>query len=292
MKKISTSPAAQLPDDFLWGQTVGLLLDALQIENLLSSLYRWSPALEVSLLYHGTQWAEVSRLSPCLVRVHDNDDPVLLQFLANTQARWGYLLVSDGSWEELLSHMRWLTSFHPPRDEEMFLRISDPEVAQALFAAEHNPGVEVFGPCQQIVVANTALGGWTQFKRPGEKNIPSYGAALVADYAQWTALQTVAFRKSTSDLYQHMQRSFPDYRADLTPVQRCEHFHQLACTAIDKGFTREQEIWLYANIFGFIGDEALAQHEDIFTLLTVPSELTGLQRVERAAALAAQRTQA
>lgn len=282
------SVQSSLPDDFPWGQTVGLLLDAIQVKNLLQRLYQWNPAPMVSVLYHGTRWAEISRLSPCLVRLHDADDPVLLQFLTHTQELWGYLLVSDGSWDELLAHMRWLTCFKPPEGEDMYLRISDPEVAHALFAAERDPGLDLFGPCQQIIVTNLTRDGWTQFKRLGDKYIPQYDKPFVASDAQWMALRGVAFDKSMGALHQHMQHFFPGYRADLTSGQRMEHIHQLARSAIKKGFETEQEIWLYANVFGFLGDDALEQHTDIAELLTVRSELSTLERVDRAATMAAE----
>jgi hypothetical protein len=87
-----------------------------------------------------------------------------------------------------------------------------------------------------------------------------------------------------------MQRLFPEYRAALVPQDRFEHVQQLTNSAVERGFTGEREIWLYANVFGFLGDDVLDQHPDIAELLTVKSELTSFQRVERAAELAAQRS--
>lgn len=286
---MNSEPSVQspLPDDFPWDQTVGLLLDAIQVKNLLQRLYQWNPAPKVSVLYHGTRWAEISRLSPCLVRLHDADDPVLSQFLAHAQDLWGYLLVSDGSWDELSAHMRWLTCFKPPQGEDMYLRISDPAVALALFAAERNPGPDLFGPCQEIIVSNAPRDGWTQLKRPGDKYVPPYDKSFVASDAQWMGLKGVAFDKSMGELYQHMQRFFPYYRAELTSEQRLKHIHQLARSAIEKGFETEQQIWLYANVFGFLGDDVLEQHPEIAELLTVRSELSTLERVDRAATMAA-----
>lgn len=289
MKKSPIPPVASLPADFPWGQTVGLLLDALQVENLVQRLYEWSPAPQVHLLYQGTQWAEINHLSPCLIQLHTPDDPVLSQFLSNTRKLWGYLLASDGTWDELLAHLRWLTCFQPPQDEELFLRISDPVVARALFAAEHHPGATLFGPCQQIIVANAPLEGWAQFKRSGEKALPGYDKPFMANEAQWAALKAATLDKSVSALYQHMERFFPAYQADLTPAQRLGHIHQLAVSAMEQGFQSEREIWLYANVFGFLGDEPLEQHPDILELLTVNSEMTFFERVSRAAALAAER---
>jgi hypothetical protein len=279
-----------LPDDFPWDQTVGLLLDALQVKDLLRCVYEWSAAVQVDVLYLGTQWASISHCSPCLIRPRDRDDPVLLQFLANTEHQWGYLLISDGPWQQLLAHIRWLTSFQAPQYEEMYLRISDPAVARALFSADVYPPSQLFGPCQQVIVANSPLSGWTAYRRNAEAVIPIYQKPYMASDAQWAALKTVAFDKSIARLYLHMQRFFPDYRADLSPQYRLKHIHRLACSAIEKGFEREREIWLYTNVFGFLGDDVLVQHPDIAELLTIKSELTSFQRVERAAELAAQRS--
>lgn len=289
MSRSAATLAGPLPHDFPWLHSVGLLLDALEIEELLKHVFQWSEAPEVDVLYHQTQWAGISQLSPCLIRVRSEDDPVLLQFLANVEKPWGYLWVCDGSWSQLVAHVRWLTSFRPPQGEEMYLRISDPAVAHALFADERGPGVELFGPCSEIIVAQPVPGGWKRYRRSGAQVIPSYDDPYMASSAQWAALKAIAYSKSVAALYRHMQRFFPEYNADLTPAQRLEHLQRLVRQAIDDGFAAEREIWLYANIFGFLGDSVFEQHPDIQALLQ-DLELTPFERVDRAAALAAQRS--
>jgi hypothetical protein len=290
MNNQSTRTAIALPDDFPWHQTVGLLLDAIQIKDLLRRLYEWSGAPEFDVLYTSTQWAEISNLSPCLIRVRDPYDPALQAYLANTGDDWGYLLVSDGSWDELLAHMRFLTSFCPMAEEEMYLRISYPDVAHALFAPECHPGAEVFGPCVQVVVANDTFEGWQQYSRPGARPLTVPNTPYRPNDAQWVALQATGLRHTVKNLYRHMVEFFPAYRPDLAPRQRFECVHQLADSAIESGFRTRQEIWLYANVFGFLGDEGVQSHPDIVNLLTTESDLTSLQRVDRAAALAQQRS--
>lgn len=285
----SKSQAPQLPHDLPWNQTVGLLLDALAVENLIQRLYEWCDAPHIDLLYHRTQWVEISHLSPCLVHITHPEHPVLKQFLANIQEQWGYLLFSDAPWTQLLDHLRWLTSIQPAQADEMFLRISDPVVAHALFAVDLHPGTQVFGPCSQIIVVNTPLSGWQQYQRLGDTPPPQYRKPYRPGEAQWTALQAAAFRKSIGELYLHLQEFFPDYKVDLTPAQRLTHLHQLANSAIEQGFEDKRDIWLYANVFGFLGDQDMNLHTDIVELLTVKSDLTPFQRVDRASELAAQR---
>ncbi|MBC3950595.1 DUF4123 domain-containing protein [Pseudomonas folii] len=286
----SVTSAITLPDDFTWDKPVGLLLDAIQVENLLRSLYEWSPAPEAHVLYNGTRWACISQLSPCLVRIRDDQNPILQQFLANTAGSWGYLLVSDGSWDDLLAHMRWLTSIRPAEHDDMYLRISSPDVAHAIFAPEHHPDAKLFGPCQTVLVTQHPLPGWRQYPRPGERPSLRPVESFIPNDEQWAALQTVAYRMSVNQLYSHMSRFFPDYLSDLPPERRLERIHQLVESAIERGFRTRREIWLYANVFGFLGDEGLQSHPDIVELLNRKSDLTPHQRVDRAATLAAQRS--
>lgn len=290
MSPPSTVFSASLPDEFSWDQSVGLLLDALHVDNLIPQLYEWSDAPEIDVLYQGTQWAQLSEVSPCLLRLRRDDDPILLQFLANSQQQWGYLLVSDGPWEHLLAHMRWLTSIRSEPGDEMFLRISDPAVAHALFAAEQHPDAQLFGPCKQIIVANAPLDGWQLYARSGDVSAPDFNEPYASGPAQWAALKAAAFGKTVAELYRHMQRFFPEYQAHMPAAQRLEHLHALANSAIEQGFAGEQEIFLYANIFGFLGSQALQAQPDILELLTGHSELTSFQRVDCAATLAAQRS--
>lgn len=233
------TPAIQLPDDFAWDKPVGLLLDALQVENLLHRLYEWSPAPEVDVLYSGTIWAGISQISPCLVRLRTEDDPILLKFLANASANWGYLVVSDSSWDDLLAHMRWLTRFQPAQHDDMYLRISSPDVAHALFAPQHHPGVEVFGPCQTLLVTQPPVPGWRQYHRPGDRP-PSRPAELFTpNDAQWAGLESIAYCKSVHQLCEHLRRFFPQYLADLPPEQRIERIHQLVARPESRASERD-----------------------------------------------------
>ena len=45
---------------------------------------------------------------------------------------------------------------------------------------------------------------------------------------------------------------------------------------------------MYANVFGFLGGDVFELHPEIAELLTVRSELSTLERVDRAATMAAE----
>ncbi|MEA9997364.1 DUF4123 domain-containing protein [Pseudomonas sp. 10B1] len=123
-----THSRTALPDDIPWHQTVGLLLDAVQVEDLLKRLYQWVDSPCVNVLYLGTRFGALKDVSPCLVQIKGEYDPILAQFLENLDRHWGYLLISEGPWVQLVAHLRWLISIEHPSGQEMLLRIASTDV--------------------------------------------------------------------------------------------------------------------------------------------------------------------
>lgn len=60
----ATAKRIALPEDFPWQQSVGLLLDAVQVEKLLPRLFEWAEIPRVDVLYLTTRLAEFRDLSP------------------------------------------------------------------------------------------------------------------------------------------------------------------------------------------------------------------------------------
>jgi hypothetical protein len=243
-----------LPDDIPWHQSIGLLLDGVQVEDLLKRLYQWADAPTVKVLYLGSRFAALKQVSPCLVRIESADDSILAQFLACVDQQWGYLLVSDKPWEQLAAHLRWLMSVEHPSGQEILLRIACPAVADALFESA-DPAL--FGPVQRIVTADLAKGGWHQYNRPDEMLTLDHSKPYRLSEEQWLRLDNASTRKTVTELSQHMTLYFPDYYADLTEKERHEHFQALVHRAAGHGFQSKKELYLYCNAHGFVGPQAL-----------------------------------
>lgn len=279
-----------LPQGLPWNGTVGLLLDGVSVEKLPQHLYQWTENPEFEPLYLGTRWAELGDISPCLVQIKAQNNPVLTRFLNASRQEWGHLVFSDQSWEQLVAHFRWLTSVMHPLGEEVLLRIADPAVTHALLAhAETIKDPTLFGPCKQIVTADAALDCWYINNRPGNAPEPDHSKRYRLSEAQLSQLDEVNFRNVVMRLDAHMQEYFPSYQAQSTPQQRWEHLHALASTSYDRGFNTELDITLYANIHGFLGELALEEHPDLDAILKTPSEQTPAQRLERVADIAQER---
>jgi len=279
-----------LPQGLPWNGTVGLLLDGVSVEKLPQHLYQWTENPEFEPLYLGTRWAELGDISPCLVQIKAQNNPVLTRFLNASRQEWGHLVFSDQSWDQLVAHFRWLTSVMHPLGEEVLLRIADPAVTHALLAhAETIKDPTLFGPCKQIVTADAALDCWYINNRPGNAPEPDHSKRYRLSEAQLSQLDEVNFRNVVMRLDAHMQEYFPGYQAQSTPQQRWEHLHALASTSYDRGFNTELDITLYANIHGFLGERALEEHPDLDAILKTPSEQTPAQRLERVADIAQER---
>lgn len=287
---LATAKRIALPEDLPWQQSVGLLLDAIQVEELLSRLFEWAVIPSVDVLYLTTRLAELRDLSPCLVRLESASDPTLAQFLANVDQQWGYLLVSDEPWERVVAHLRWLTVIEYPSGQDMLLRIAYPPVADALFGAKY-PDSVLFGPCQHIFTADLARSGWHHYTRPGEIPPPQHNAPYRLNEKQRDSLDDASFRKRVTELSRHMKHYFPDYQADLTDQQYCEHLQALARRAVEHDFGSEKELYLYATAHGFMSEQALLDDRLIASLLQHNPNFPGTERAETLAHLAQIRSQ-
>jgi hypothetical protein len=287
---LATAKRIALPEDLPWQQSVGLLLDAIQVEKLLSRLFEWAVIPSVDVLYLTTRLAEFRDLSPCLVRLESASDPTLAQFLANVDQQWGYLLISDEPWERVVAHLRWLTVIEYPSGQDMLLRIAYPPVADALFGAEY-PDSVLFGPCQHIFTADLARSGWHHYTRPGEIPPPQHNAPYRLNEKQRDSLDDASFRKRVTELSRHMKHYFPDYQADLTDPQYCEHLQALALRAVEHDFGSEKELYLYATAHGFMSEQALLDDRLIASLLQHNPNFPGTERAETLAHLAQTRSQ-
>ena len=278
----------QLPAALPWDAPAYLLLDGISVESLAQRLYQWSELPDFDVLYLDTPWAELSDVSPCLVRLNGQQDPALAAFLRNSHDEWGYLLFSRASRAELLNHLRWLVSVRHPQGEDMLLRLADPAIVHVLFKqAARDNDVTLFGPIERAVVADRTQACWHQHQCPGSAEVVTrHDRPYQLSETQLEMLGEVGFRGILIRLDEHLRDYFPDYQPALSRPERWKHLRALAERAYAQGFQSEHDITLYANIFGLLGEDALQIHTDIAALLGQASPLTPSQRIEQAADLA------
>lgn len=277
-----------LPDDLPWTMPAYLLLDGVSVSNLAQRLHRWNNP--TYCLYQGTRWHELSDISPCLISLDGKHDSLLAYYQENAALEWGYLLFSATDATTLCSHWRRLLTVEHPGGIEVMPRFADPAVIHPLLVlAQQAQSSRWFGPVEQMCLPDSLQATWHQHARPEQAAPDTLDRYRLTD-EELTALGEVAFRRSVLDLSEHLYTYFPEFMASYPAQERLRYAQKVAEEAYRQGFTSEQEITLYANVFGYLAGQPVSDHADIVELLTVPTAQSPLTRVQRAAELARSRT--
>ena len=279
-------PIPALPSDLPWKKNSYLLLDAVSVEALPQKLYQWSENPIFEPLYLGTELQELIDLSPCLITLRGPHDPLVRVFLDNASQEWGYLAFSDAGFEATLQHLRWLRQVNVQNGETALLRLADPSVAHHLFALGTPT---LFGPFDRICTPDSLDGVWHTHQRTSVLVEQDHSRLYSLNEDELMALGEVSFRQTIISVGKHLGTFFPNYKANIQGRDRVSHIRGLAERAYQNGMCSEREILLFANVFGFLGEQPLQNHPDIEHLLNDRSSLTPSQRVEQAARLAEQR---
>ena len=269
-----------LPVDLPWGMPAYLLLDGVSVPGLVQQLHHWGNT--PYCLYWGTRWQEILDISPYLVALHGPDDPLLTHLVEHAGQEWGYMLFSDADPYSLCVHWRHLLSVEHLHDGEVMPRIADPAVMHALFSLAVQAGsARWFGPVASVCLPNGTEATWTYLERP-EPAIAEPETYRLTDQ-ELTALGEVGFRNFVLRLEEHLRFYFPSFLSSLPALERRQYVQKIADEAYRQGFSSEQEITLFSNVFGYLDGDPVADFPDIVQLLTEPTPDTPLSRVQRAA---------
>lgn len=275
-----------LPTDLPWSMQAALILDGVSLPNLPRKLYEWHPQPEFEPLYLGTDYEALLDLSPCLVRLSGSSDPILRHYLDHTGEECGFMLFSHATWQEQVQHMRWLSRVQAPHGEELLLRLADPAVFRALLADSNEAATApLMGPFELAFMPDALEGKWHKHRQLPGRRTPQSSPYKLND-EQLTRLGEVNFRNVTGKLDLYMQAQFPAYGSGWDRANRRTNLTSLADDAYAKGFCSEEEIFLYAKIFGLLGSKALEAHPDIAQLLEQRSTNTPSQRLHEAVEIA------
>lgn len=281
-----------LPDDLPWQPHAYLLLDGVSINNLRASVSEWFGTPEIQVLYATTPLASCNEISPCLITLNGPNTPGLEHYLAHSDEEWGYLIFSQASAFDVIRHLRGLLNAqYQPQGLNVWLRVADPAVMHAVLShATDTRKPEMFGPMERVVLPDVISNGWHQHARPEGtvRALPDgpYGVCEV----QQEKLDEVKFRAGIRFLEEHLSAKLPEYRADLTGSARWQCLRELAIRADGLGFSSDQDLCFYANVYGLLGDDVLLEHPDIAALITQPSGLSPSDRIKKAADLALSRS--
>lgn len=263
--------------------SISLLLDGVNVNNLLHRFYTQNNTSTFEVLYMQTPFAQLYDISPCLVKLDNANNPHLQAYLDNLNNEWGYLLISNQSWQQQIDHLRKLILVELPADnEQTILKIADPMVAKALFGlAEEQQDTQFFGPFNQIYTTDIIDGELNSYQRLDKAIIP-LAQPYKLTQEQNLALDKVEEKRNNYQLYQHMQQHFPHFLAHYPEPVKKQAIYQIIQEANSKGYKTPMEQTYYLNIQGYLGDEALQNYPEINSLVNQST----LEKIREAAKLA------
>lgn len=275
-----------LPSQLLWSGSVVLLLDGVSVNNILPKIYKMASKNTIECFYLNTRWDEIKDISPCAILLQSPQEPILQDFLSNLDKETGYLLFSQHSWQQIIIHLYSLMEVEEPiSHQNVMLRFADPAVMKALLRdSNHSRFHEIMGPIDLMVLPDSIQEQWHIIKN--DSSIIQKENFRLTD-EDIDSLSEVSFRQVIRDLNQHMLDYFPNYLINQSNVIRYKNLYAIAGEAYKKGFCSEQEITLYANVVGYLG-ENWCEFKDIAILLDNKSQLSHVERVQQAAKLAKQ----
>lgn len=276
-----TQQIAKLP----WQtHTISLLLDGINVKNLLHRFYTQNNTSTFEVLYLQTPFAQLYDISPCLVKLDNINNPHLQAYLNNLADDWGYILISDQTWQQQIDHLRNLILVQSSRDEEpTILKIADPLVAKSLFGlAQNQEDTQFFGAFTQIYTTDIIDNQLDSYQRPTDKHIVPLTLPYQLSKAQDEQLDKVETKRNNHKLYLHMQQYFPTFLANHSEPDKKQIICNLIQEAENKGYTTPMEQTYYLNIHGYLGNNVLQEHPNIFQLVQQQT----LQSLQKAAELA------
>lgn len=248
-------------------ESISLLLDGITIKNLLHNFYTQQNQSKFEVLYLQTPFAELYEVSPCLVKIDNSNNPHLKNYLSHLNEEWGYLLISEASWEEQVKHLRNLLVVKQPNDEQVILKIADPMVADALFGlAEKQADTAFFGPFKQVFTTNIIGNQVNTYQRP-EKDIHPLTIPYQLSNEQNEALDQLEIKRANHKLHQHMDRYFPNFLAYYPKETKKQAIDHLIHEANQLIYNTPMAQAYYLNIHGYLGDKTLENYPELSQLV-------------------------
>lgn len=275
------------------GRNRYLVLDGLKLEPLERWLYEHTAIPVYEPLYLGTSLEGCRGISPCLVKLEDND-PLWEIFLnKGAEDQWGWAFVSTATFDELLQHLRWLLFVEHPQEGEKVLRVGSPEVMKCLFSAECLPSKsELLGVLDVVWLPINERGVVSWYQVDNERTeLSKRKERFSLQQSHLDALSAIAWRRFAQELAKHLDTFFAD-----SPLLREQG---TSITAADKiisvtwelGFVGRRAHYYMANILGAHGEEALDKNAmpDIALNLLQPDHRAPMERLKAAAEASQQR---
>jgi len=271
---ISTVPVMSINEQ----ESLYLLVDGSQIEELAKKLYAISGDLNLEAIYLFEPYLELQSVSPYLIQVTDS---VKQWFLNLNQPTLGFFFSSPLVLRRVAENLRTLIKAETPYGSSVFVKFANSECAHVLLST-HSP--HLWQAMNKVWLPTRY--GWQHLTKPESLPQVSREQHKFND-EQWKLMGKITWRNSLDKIETHMLQWFPErYQQYFLQPQSLE---EQAQGAYQLGFGSERDLLLFFNVIGFLGLEAIASDQaypEIYQLIHQSSQQTPSQRIEQAAELA------
>ncbi len=276
---ISTMPAMPISED----ETLYLLVDGSQIEELAKKLYGIKGELNLEAIYLFEPYLELKSVSPYLIQVTDS---VKQWFLNLNQPTLGFFFSSPLVLRRVAEKLRTLIKAESPYGSSVFVKFANSECAHVLLCT-HCPHL---WQAMNKAWLPTRF-GWQYLTKPEPLPQVSEEPHKFND-EQWKLMGKIVWRNTLEKIETHMLRWFPEkHRLYFSEPYQLD---DQASAAYQLGFNSERDLLLFFNVIGFLGLEVITsdkEYPEIHQLIHQSSQQTPSQRIEQAAELAFQYSQ-
>ncbi|WP_421228704.1 DUF4123 domain-containing protein [Aeromonas enteropelogenes] len=276
-----------LPElDLAKGEHLYLLLDGAQIPDLERQLFDVTDKPAYQPLYLYSPWDSLREVSPCLVEANSQ----LLTWFQTLPANVGWLLASPLPLLPLAARLRQLIEVESPYGSRILLKLAQPDGMYRLLLDDEPclwEGIcQVWIPARRQLLPNAPVEWW--HKRVAPALGGRRGERLRLSDPQWMRLGEVTWLDTLGAVWRHMEKWFPTRLASQS--QPNEWIVQWAEWGYAQGFVTESDQLSLFTVLGHLGEQCVDPHhyQEVANLLTVSSQHTPSQRIERAAEWAEQ----
>lgn len=236
-------------------------------------------------IYLNTPYAELAPQSPKLVELSFESKLWSVFQRQGIYSQWGIVLFSLASFDELVAQCQWWIQVKTQTKMTGIFRLYDTNFCyQLLHHSNDDQRARLLGIVNMLCCFKD---GWHKFINPNPQRV-NYKTVLSLDDDQWQAVtgdKSAAFKKR---LHQHVLQLFPHLLKKKDLAQQQQWISMLLDEAKAMHFTAAQDIFMFVNIVGILGMDALNPkvHPEIYQLLTNQGEGAPSKRVQKAASLA------
>ncbi len=264
-------------------ETLYLLVDGSQIENLVKQLYSISGELNLEAIYLFEPYKVLQPVSPYLIQATES---VKQWFLELNQPMAGYFFSSSLVLRRAAEQLRTLIKAESPYGSSVFVKMANSECAHVLLSTNTPHLWQAINQAWLVT-----RDGWLHLIKPESIQLVSHDTHKFTD-EQWQLMGKITWRNTLEKVETHMLKWFPErYKQSFSQPQSLE---EQARSAYQLGFGGERDLLQFFNVIGFLGLEVITsdkEYPEVNKLIQQTSQQTPSQRIEQAAELAFQYSQ-